>query len=142
MMVLRRVGAVAFAAVVVLGMGGCTQEECARAYRTPSEQRACLDGSNQMVDAIVRRHGSLPSRPEAERLCRAECLRRYNVDSVDPSAPGNEDQTLDLAGLEAACQDSCRGEIEKRRDAAEAWQRYMNTPGCEQVHIGGSVRCY
>lgn len=141
-MVIRRLLSVAFGLIAISGLASCTQEECARNYGSASEQRACMDGSNQIAPQVISRVGSIPSREQALRECRAECVRRFNTDDVSPEDSGFFDRTLRLADLQTACQDSCRAQIELERDRAEAWDNYVNTPGCAEVHIGGWVRCY
>ena len=120
--------------LLALGVTACnSQSECQKYFSIPSEAIQCQRGADEVAPVVKGRFAVLPTQEQSEAECRSLCAEDLGGFS------GSVDGALasELIDLQVACVKGCEGQLYYERSL----QRAAASEGCEQIRIGGSIRC-
>jgi hypothetical protein len=127
------------AALAAVSMAACSsQDACQKQYDTAGEVRACQIGAEQVAERIRTESGNLTGH-SGHVACSNRCGRRYNPDTVDQA---DMEALGEMTDLFVACTQACKVRLQWEANmAASIMDAGANDYACEQIAIGGAIRC-
>jgi hypothetical protein len=122
--------------VALLGLallGACNSlTECQRYFSIPSDALSCQRGADEVAPAVKARLATLPDQDRAEEECRSLCAE--DLGGYSGSIDGQ--RAAEVIDLQMACVKGCQGRLFYERQQQRAADQ-----GCEEIRIGGAIRC-